>query len=618
MYGKIFTVLTFAIFFSFTVFAQYPNVQVNNPSSTDPEEVTIAVNPVNTNILAGGANINYSYRTTNGGSSWLQSYMNSTLGQVWGDPCVTFDSLGNLYYGHLSNGNYFIDRIVIQKSTDNGITWNDGAGIGFNDPKQQDKEWIAADMTNSPYRNNVYVSWTEFDSYGSSNSSDSSRILFSRSVDHGITWSQPIIVSDRSGDCLDSDNTDEGAVPAVGPDGQIYISWAGPLGLMFDKSLDGGQTFGVDKHITDIPGGWDFDVSGISRCNGLPITACDISNSPYRGNIYVNWSDQRNGATNTDIFIVKSTDGGNTWTQPLKVNDDNTDRQQFFTWMTVDPKTGVIYVVFYDRRNTTGAATDVYMARSTDGGDTFQNFKVSESSFTPQSFVFFGDYINVSAFDKNVHPIWMRLDNSTLSVWTTSFYDSLAGTPVELTNFVSEIRNDDVILNWQTSTETNNQGFEVQRMKETNEPKNENWRTINFVKGNGTSTEEHNYSYTDKPAESGLYKYRLKQIDYNGNYKYSNIIEVNYLSIESFKLEQNYPNPFNPSTTIGYELPKASYVTLKVYDMLGNEVKTLVNGNEKAGVHEVIFNASELASGVYMYKFNSGNFTTMKKMILLK
>ena len=251
---------------------------------------------------------------------------------------------------------YFIDRIVVQKSTDNGLTWDDGKGIGLNSPKNQDKEWLAVDLSNDKYKNNLYVSWTEFDSYNSPNPMDSSRILFSRSVDHGESWSEPVKVSDRSGDCLDSDSTDEGAVPTVGPNGEIYLSWAGPNGIMFDKSTDGGQSFGKDIFVTNQPGGWDFNVPGIFRCNGLPITACDTSHSAYRGNIYINWSDQRNGTSNTDVFIIKSTDGGKTWGSVIKVNDDKTDRQQFFTWMTIDQTTGYIYVVFYDRRNTTGTA----------------------------------------------------------------------------------------------------------------------------------------------------------------------------------------------------------------------------------------------------------------------
>ncbi|MEZ4689155.1 MAG: T9SS type A sorting domain-containing protein [Ignavibacteria bacterium] len=164
--------------------------------------------------------------------------------------------------------------------------------------------------------------------------------------------------------------------------------------------------------------GWDFNVSGIYRANGMPITSCDLSGGPHRGTIYINWSDQRNGVTDTDVFMIKSTDGGNTWSEVKRVNDDPAGRQQFFTWMTIDQSTGYLYFVYYDRRNYTTLQTDVYMAKSTDGGETFENFKVSATPFTPNSSVFFGDYTNITAANNKVRPIWARLDNNTMSLYT--------------------------------------------------------------------------------------------------------------------------------------------------------------------------------------------------------
>ncbi|NWF49435.1 MAG: exo-alpha-sialidase [Ignavibacteriaceae bacterium] len=517
--------ISFLLFLIKTTFSQYTNIQVNIPASTDPEEVTIAINPVNPQMLAAGANINYFYRSSDSGNNWTEMKLTSSLG-VWGDPCVIFDSLGYLYFGHLSDpiSGYWIDRIVVQRSTDGGLTWNDGVGIGYQYPKQQDKEWLAVDITQSQYRNNLYVAWTEFDDYGSPNSNDSSRILFSRSTDHGLTWAIPVKVSDRSGNCVDSDNTVEGAVPCVGPNGEVYLSWAGPLGLLFDKSLDGGQTFGTDIFISSIPGGWDFDVPGIYRCNGLPITACDISNSQYRGNIYVCWGDQRNGTTDTDVFFTRSTDGGNTWLEAKRVNNDITNRHQFFPWMTVDPITGRIYVIFYDRRSTTGTLTDVYVAKSSDGGETFENFKVSQFSFSPNSFVFFGDYTNIAAYNSKIYPIWMRMDGTDLSVWTTQITDTIAV----------------------------------------------------------TDNDEEN-----RPAYS-------------------------------FQLNQNYPNPFNPNTTIGYEIPEDCFVELKVYNVLGKEIKTLLSEFKRAGSYELNFESGNLTSGIYLYKLKAGSYSQIRKMILLK
>jgi hypothetical protein len=599
------------------LFAQYQNIRVDSPSSNQPEEVSIAINPVNPNFLAAGANINHFFRSSDGGYNWQTSFLSSSFG-VWGDPCVVYDELGYLYYGHLSNPpfpGYWIDRIVIQRSTNNGVSWNDGAGIGFLSPKNQDKEWIAVDMHSNLYKGNVYVCWTEFDDYGSSNPNDSSRIKFSRSTDKGLTFSNAVTISDRSGDCIDSDNTVEGAVPCVGLNGEIYVSWAGPLGLLFDKSTDGGLSWGTDKFVSNIPGGWDFDVPGIYRCNGLPITACDTSQSPYRGNIYINWSDQRNGIDNTDIFFVKSTDGGNSWSAPKKVNDDNSNRHQFFTWMTIDQTNGAIYIVFYDRRNTIGNATDVYVARSTNGGETFTNFKVSQSSFTPSASIFFGDYTNIAAFNKKVYPIWMRMDGSALSVWTAIIHDSLVFVPVELENFTVRNESDKIILQWQTASELNNKGFEVQRKFA-----NSDFASVGFVEGKGTTTEKQFYNFIDKPSENGLYSYRLKQIDFSGVNHFTDEVEIQFISSIQVRLEQNYPNPTNSRTVIQWSIPIYAHVKLKLYDVLGREVLTLVDGFREPGLYEnqIDFTKTDLPSGIYLYELRIGSVSALKKLILLK
>ena len=602
---------------STSVFSQYPNILIDNTGS--PEEVTIAINPLNPNILAAGANINSSYRSTNGGLSWTESQLISNTLGVWGDPVVLFDSLGNLYYAHLSNpvSGWWIDRIVVQRSTDNGLTWNDGVGIyqGMS-PQAQDKEWLAVDHSQSPYRGTIYATWTEFDDYGSLNQSDSSRIRFSKSIDQGLTWSPTKVISDVSGDCIDSDNTTEGAVPCVGPNGEIYVAWAGPAGIVLDRSFDGGETWGTDIFVSDMPGGWDFDVSGIYRCNGLPITMCDISNSPYRGNVYVVWSDQRNGATNTDIFMARSTDEGLTWTAPIKVNNDNTTRQQFFVWSAIDPSTGHLWFVFYDRRNTTGAATDVFVEKSTDGGDTFENFQISESSFTPTSGVFFGDYTNIAAWNGKIYPIWMRLQGS-LSVWNVIIQDSIT-IPVELTNFSANADEGKVYLSWETSSETNNYGFFIERKHIAVGTNANEWIEVGFEEGNGTTTERKNYSFVDQLVNDGTYHYRLKQTDFDGSFKYSNEVEISLFSVKDFELSQNYPNPFNPTTTISFQLPQESYISLKVFDAIGTEVETIAQGKFPAGVHEVIFNAENLSSGLYLYQIVSGANKLTRKMMVVK
>ncbi|MBK9225594.1 MAG: T9SS type A sorting domain-containing protein [Ignavibacteria bacterium] len=405
---------TFCLLTSLQSRAQYPNILITSTGS--PNEPAICMNPKNPNQIVAGSNLNFYYYSTNGGYNWTRATLTSTY-SVWGDPAIAVDTNGHFYYGHLTNpsGSYFIDRIVVQKSTNGGVNWNNGAFAGYVPPKQQDKEWLCVDRRN----NHIYMTWTQFDRYGSSATTDSTVILFSKSTDAGESWSDVLRINKKAGNCVDEDETVEGAVPCTGPNGEIYTSWSGPLGLIFDRSLDGGTTWlADDKFVTDQPGGWDYGVPGIYRANGLPVTACDVSNGPYRGNIYINWTDQRNGTLDTDVWMIKSTDGGNTWGTVKRVNDDPPGKQQFFTWMTIDQVTGHLYFVFYDRRNYTANQTDVYMAKSTDGGETFTNFKVSESPFTPSSSVFFGDYTNITAHAGIVRPIWARLNSGTMSIYT--------------------------------------------------------------------------------------------------------------------------------------------------------------------------------------------------------
>ena len=190
--------------------------------------------------------------------------------------------------------------------------------------------------------------------------------------------------------------------------------------------------------------------------------------------------------------------------------------------------------------------------------------------------------------------------------------------PVELTSFTAKVVHNKVNLNWQTATEVNNFGFEIERSQSIS--KNEdNWTKIGFVEGNGTSNSPKEYSFPDNSnLLPGKYSYRLKQIDNKGSYKYSKTVEISTAVPERFVLEQNYPNPFNPATTIKYDLPSKSFVSLKIYDVLGTEVASLVNEEEGEGEHSVSFNANELSSGVYFYRLAAGNFNETKKMLLTK
>jgi hypothetical protein len=189
--------------------------------------------------------------------------------------------------------------------------------------------------------------------------------------------------------------------------------------------------------------------------------------------------------------------------------------------------------------------------------------------------------------------------------------------PVELVSFTATANGMNTNLHWSTATEINNSGFEIQR-RQTGD-----WAKVGFVAGAGTSNSPRNYSYTDSKLSAGSYAYRLKQIDNNGAFTYGSTVEVAISSAPAaFALSQNYPNPFNPSTVISYQLAVNSQVTLKVYNMLGQEVATLVNGPQEAGVYTVSFNTSKgtlgLSSGVYVYRLQAGSFISTKKLVLMK
>ncbi|HKB85986.1 MAG TPA: FG-GAP-like repeat-containing protein [Ignavibacteriaceae bacterium] len=189
--------------------------------------------------------------------------------------------------------------------------------------------------------------------------------------------------------------------------------------------------------------------------------------------------------------------------------------------------------------------------------------------------------------------------------------------PVEIVSFTAAACEDGVVLNWQTATETNNKGFDVER-RVNNSQLSAGWERIGFAGGVGTVIEPKTYSYTDKNIPDGNYSYRLKQIDFNGTYEYSKEAEVNVNNPVEFSLSQNYPNPFNPVTTIRYSIPEDGNIKLKVYNSLGQQEAELINGFVKAGSREVKFDGSGLASGVYFYKIESGNEVIIKKLMLLK
>lgn len=187
------------------------------------------------------------------------------------------------------------------------------------------------------------------------------------------------------------------------------------------------------------------------------------------------------------------------------------------------------------------------------------------------------------------------------------------GLPVELVSFTGNAVNNNVILNWITATEINNRGFEIEKLL------SDAWETIGFINGSGTTIEPKTYSFNDNGMVPGIYEYRLKQLDFNGSYTYSDRIRVEVLPVSKFSLEQNYPNPFNPGTMISWQTPSAGWQTIKLFNTLGEEIETIVNEYSEAGYHSKLYNAnSGLSGGVYFYQLKAGDYADTKKMILMK
>ena len=209
------------------------------------------------------------------------------------------------------------------------------------------------------------------------------------------------------------------------------------------------------------------------------------------------------------------------------------------------------------------------------------------------------------------------ITNQTLS---TPIVITNVALPVELTSFTASVNRLDAQLEWSTATEVNNYGFEIEKRAVSNKQSTaSNWTKIGFVKGNGTSNVKQSYSFSENVTESGRYAYRLKQIDNDGAFKYSQEAEVTIEVPKVFTLNQNYPNPFNPTTTISFTLAQDGITVLRIFDILGREVATLANGDMKAGVvQHVTFDASRLSSGIYFSCLENNGLRQIKKIVLMK
>lgn len=363
-------------------------------------EPAIAVNPQQPQFQIIAANKNHVFHSRNGGRSFRHQRVESTLG-VFGDPVLLYDDLENCYFVHLSNDKTqkwpeSFDQIVVQKSSNNGKTWNDGVGIGKNG-KMQDKAWISFDAEKtSPYYGHLYVTWTQFDRYNSKNPQDSSRILFSYSKDRGETFSTPTVISDQSGDCRDGDETVEGATTCTGPKGQLYALWAARQQLFLDASLDGGKTWGTDRSILPMPDGWDLDVPDFLRTNGLPFLHADQDGTLFACTAY-------RDAGFHKVCVILSEDEGHTWSEPLFLQQEDS-AHYMMPHAFLDKTSGNYAVLYYKVKN---GLVNVLLSYRKKGATSFHTVRLNQYAFpVPGKQLFFGDYINVCVVGNIVAATW--------------------------------------------------------------------------------------------------------------------------------------------------------------------------------------------------------------------
>lgn len=407
-------ILLFYGFFSMHAAVSQIRIVQLHKDGVETNEPSISIDPKYPGTQLLGSNVDLVFQSSDGGFTWTPKRMDTKEG-FYGDPVVYIGKDGTQYLCHLAKNKNLkwpdhFDRIVFERSTDGGESFT-STGVGHNPGKVQDKPWFHVDEgKRSRYKNRIYLTWTEFDKYGSRNSGDSSRIRFAYSVNGGKSFDSLRIISDRCGDAADDDLTLEGVTTTTGKRGEVYAVWAGDGQLWFDKSMDGGNTWGKDKVIGQQAGGWHQEIKGLMRSNSMPFLIAD-----KKGRLYVIYG--ANNLGDHDIFYLYSKDKGETWSDPIRVNDDaiGNGKDQYMPNICLDQKKNRLYAVFYDRRNSMyNRYTDVYAARI-NKNKAGNNVRITNESFcAPGKSVFFGDYIGIAAARNVIRLAYTKYDHEKL------------------------------------------------------------------------------------------------------------------------------------------------------------------------------------------------------------
>lgn len=570
--------------------------------------------PNSGNIYTGMTPGNFA-RSTNLGASWTTTNTFSTQNLPGFMICIgpNGSTDGGNVFVVTNSGSAFASTYTFYLSTNGGLNFTlksaqnfsnyVGTNIGGRNSVQNMRTrpypFIVADQSTGTYRGRLYLVYASNNPSGNANKPD----IFCRySTDQGTTWSSAVTVND--------------------------------------------------------------DVPSTGNHQWHPSIWCDVGS----GRLFVKWMDTRDTPTSDSAYIYASysDDGGVTWAQNQRISNQkmrinctscpgggtpryqgdydaiiSSDNQSLMMWTDFRNNNFGSFVGYFPDFAMTVAPNSVIIPNS--GGQEIVTVSVPGVKLYSSDAVFtatvsptppngnitldFPSGNTISSFPGSIPLSIQTSGNVTLGSYTITIQGTGPGgappvhrrtitldviVPVELTSFAAASDKNDVILTWNTATELNNQGFEIQR-KITGE-----FERVGFVEGKGTTTEAQNYLFRDKDLLSGNYTYRLKQTDFDGSFAYSDEVEIEISQPNVFYLGQNYPNPFNPSTNIKYSIPADGNVTLKIYDILGEEVSTLVNEFQQAGTFDVVFDGSNLSSGVYYYQLTSGELTSTKKMMLTK
>lgn len=536
----------------------------------------------------------------------LMRYDDGTIAAI-----ITARSNQSVSYGYPDNSiNPQHDFIYCRyDGTSWSYTYLDKAGLKFYS-SEADYVGLGALCPNDP--NTLYIS-TPYDPRDTTINLGVREIFKGVTSDDGKTWSWTPITQNSSRDNV------RPIVPAWNKDNTALLWCRGTY--IAAQSFDAAVVGIIDSHL-ETEGKMiyvDASDSNTTLASGAPLVT--TGPDPNAGAADGKWH-IRTGEGNGGSILTSSEIGGENAPE-LKTNITLSESGTYDIWINFWGSTDADWRVEAGLSESTMQVYRQMACKSVMDGDHNTSLILTGTGNTYLYQAYLGR-VEVSANDS----INVFVDDYAIKTGTSStlvgdvartWYDGISYAkiensvvPVELTNFTAKLNGNNVELNWETKTETNNQGFEIEKYN------SDKWNSIGFIRGNGTTAEISKYSFVDKHISRNLVKYRIKQIDYDGSFKYSKTVEINTNYVSKYELSQNYPNPFNPVTTITYTIPKNGFVELKVYNSLGQEVAVLVNKEMQAGSYQITWNAQNEPSGIYFYKITFNDFSRVNKMVLLK